>query len=130
MFALVFAFLLSACASGGEPLAGEYAGYYLVCEDNTISVTNYPPDDLLNLPKYQELAQYGDGVGLDNEGVVYYIFITDTSKTDTYYTAEFDGKTRALLCEEGTYFADEGTKADTITRLLDMLDALKGQYIQ
>ena len=122
---IVLVLLLCGCTGGAEKLTGEYAGYYLVRENETVSVTNYAPYDFFHLPDYQELAQYGDGAGLDNEGVVYFVFITDTSKEDTYYSAEFDGETRALLCEEGTFFADEATKNETVDRLLDMLDTLK-----
>ncbi len=122
---MVLALLLCGCTGGAEKLTGEYAGYYLVRENDTVSVTNYAPYNFFALPDYQELAEYGDGAGLENEGVVYYIFITDTSKKDTYYTAEFDGTTQALLCEEGTFFADEAAKNETVNRLLNMLDALK-----
>ena len=127
-FALAFllAFGLSACALGAEKLTGEYEGYYLTKEDGILSVTNYAPYDFFHLPDYQELAEYGDGAGLDNKGLIYYIFITDISKKDTYYTAEFDAN-RTLLCEEGTFFTDESAKEQTVTKLLDMLDALKGQ---
>ena len=122
---LLSALLLSACAGGAEKLSGAYEGYYLTNEDGIVSVTNYQPYNFFALPDYQELVEYGDGAGLDNEGVVYFIFITDTSKEDCYYSAEFDGATRQLLCEEGTFFADEYTKNETVTRLLNMMDALK-----
>lgn len=122
-FMLVFA--LSACTFGAEKLTGEYEDYYLTREDGILSVTNYAPYDFFHLPDYQELAEYGDGAGLDHEGVVYYIFITDTSKEECFYTAEFDGQTRELLCEEGTFFADEAAKNQTVTRLLNMLDDIK-----
>lgn len=121
---LVFAMFLCGC-TGGEALTGEYEGYYLTREDGILSVTNYAPYDFLNLPDYQELVEYGPGAGLENEGVVYYIFITDTSKKDTYYTAEFDGETREMLCEEGAFFADENAKNETINRLLAMADKLR-----
>ncbi len=123
MLALVL--LLSACSAGAEKLTGEYEGYYLTNEDGTASVTNYHPYNFLSLPDYQELVEYGDGAGLDNAGVVYFIFVTDTAKEDCFYSAEFDGVTRELLCEEGTFFTDENAKQETITRLLDMIDELK-----
>ena len=122
---LVLVLLLCGCTGGAQKLSGQYEGYYLENDEGVLSVTNYAPYDFLNLPNYQELAQYGDGAGLENEGVVYYIFITDTSKKDTYYTAEFDGETKELLCEEGTFFADEAAKNETVNRLLTMLDALR-----
>lgn len=128
LLVIMISFSFAACATGAEKLIGEYEGYYLESEDNIISVTNYAPYDFFHLPKYQELAQYGDGAGIDNEGVVYCIFITDTSKEDTYYSAEFD-ENRTLLCEEGTFFTDEAAKNEIVTRLLDMLDSLKGTYI-
>ena len=123
---LVTALVFSGCTLGAEKLTGEYEGYYLSHETNVVSVTNYAPFDFFNLPDYQELAEYGYGVGIDNKGIVYSIFITDTSKEDCFYSAEFDGETRQLLCEEGVYFeGNEEAKAETVTRLLDMLDALK-----
>ena len=125
LFAVILVISFSACTMGVQKLTGEYEGYYLVRENNTVSVTNYAPYNFFALPEYQELAEYGDGVGIDNEGVVYFIFITDTSKEDAYYSAEFDGETRKLLCEEGTFFTDETTKDETVDRLLDILDALK-----
>lgn len=124
VLALVLTLSLSACTFGAEKLTGQYEGYYLAQEDGILSVTNYAPYDFFHLPDYQELAEYGDGAGIDNKGLVYYIFITDTSKEDTYYTAEFD-ENRTLLCEEGTFFTDESNKEQTVTKLLDMLDALK-----
>ena len=125
LMALIFALLLTACSAGAQKLTGAYEGYYLTNEDGVLSVTNYQPYNFFALPDYQELAQFGDGAGLDNEGVVYFIFVTDTSKENCYYSAEFDGATRQLLCEEGTFFADEDTKNETVTRLLNMMDALK-----
>ena len=125
LIVLVAALLLSACAGGAEKLSGEYAGYYRANEDGIVSITNYQPYNFLALPEYQELVEYGDGAGLDNEGVVYFIFVTDTSKEDCFYSAEFDGQTRELLCEEGTFFASEQAKQATVNRLLDMLDQLK-----
>ena len=127
--ACILVFSLSACTLGAEKLTGEYEGYYLAKEDGILSVTNYAPYDFFHLPDYQELAEYGDGAGLDNEGIVYYIFITDTSKEDTYYTAEFD-ENRKLLCEEDKFFADEETKTQAVNRLLNMLDDLKAQHIK
>ncbi|MBQ9750220.1 MAG: hypothetical protein IJV87_06535 [Clostridia bacterium] len=125
LIVLVAVLLLSACTGGAEKLSGEYAGYYRANEDGIVSVTNYQPYNFFALPDYQELVEYGDGAGVDNEGVVYFVFVTDTSKEDCFYCAEFDGATRALLCEEGTFFTDENAKIATVTRLLDMMDALK-----
>ncbi len=124
-FVIILVLLLCGCTGGAEKLSGQYEGYYLENDEGILSVTNYAPYGFLNLPHYQELAQYGDGAGIDNEGVVYFIFITDTSKEDTYYSAEFDGETRELLCEEGAFFADEKAKNEAVDRLLNMLDALK-----
>ena len=125
LMVLVAALLLSACAGGAEKLSGEYAGYYRANEDGIVSITNYQPYNFLALPEYQELVEYGDGAGIDNKGVVYFVFVTDTSKEDCFYCAEFDGATRALLSEEGTFFDSENAKNATVTRLLDMMDALK-----
>ncbi|MBE6983623.1 MAG: hypothetical protein E7435_04995 [Ruminococcaceae bacterium] len=125
LLAVAFVFGLSACAGGAEKLTGEYEGYYRVNEDGIVSVTNYHPYHFFDLPDYQELAEYGNGAGLDNEGVVYFIFITHTSKEDCFYSAEFDGATRELLSEEGTFFTDETAKKEAVDRLLNMLDTLK-----
>ena len=122
---LTIALLLTACTGGAEKLTGEYAGYYLAEEEGAVSVTNYQPYHIFALPDYQELVQYGDGVGLENEGVVYFVFVTDTAKEDCFYSAEFDGETRELLCEEGTFFDSENAKNATVTRLLDMIDELR-----
>ena len=122
---LVLVLLLCGCSAGAEKLSGEYEGYYLTREDGRVSVTNYAPYDFFHLPDYQEHAEYGDGAGLENEGVVYYVFITDTTKEDSYYCAEFDGETRELLCEEDTFFTDETAKNEAVSRLLNMLDTLK-----
>jgi len=125
LMVLVLALLLPACTGTVEKLTGEYAGYYLTNEDGVLSVTNYHPYHFFDLPDYQELAEYGNGAGLDNEGVVYFIFITHTSKEDCFYSAEFDGATRELLSEEGTFFTDETAKKEAVDRLLNMLDTLK-----
>ena len=125
LMALVAALLLSACTGDAEKLSGEHAGYYRTNEDGIVSITDYQPYNFLALPDYQELVQYGDGAGIDNKGIVYFVFVTDTSKEDCFYSGEFDGATRALLSEEGTFFTDENAKNATVTRLLDMIDALR-----
>ena len=72
--------------------------------------------------------QYGY-VGLENEGVVYCVYIVDTSVNaedpSAYYCAELDGETRALLCEEGTLFESEAEKSEAVEKLFDMIDEYK-----
>ena len=100
--------------------------YFYEYSDGIKTLTNYHPYKFWELPNYQEMAQYGEGVGLENEGVVYFIYIVDTSidsdNPKAYYCAEFDGKTKELLCEDGEYFADENTKKAVVGRLLDIID--------
>ena len=100
--------------------------YYADYSDGIISVTNYHPYKFWELPNYQELAQLGEGAGLENEGRVYFIYVVDTSidpdSPKAYYTAEFDAETKELLTEEGEYFEDEETKNSVIKKLLKMVD--------
>ena len=72
-----------------------------------------------------EAESLGAFMNIISENVNADIFVTDTSKEDCFYSAEFDGQTRELLCEEGTFFASEQAKQATVNRLLDMLDQLK-----
>lgn len=108
----------------------EYEGeiYYLDYSEGIKSATNYHPYNFLNLPKYQELIQYGDGAGLENEGVVYFIYVVDTSISSddpkAYYCAELEGETKELLCEDGEYFASEAKKNEVVERLLKIIEML------
>ena len=103
------------------------ATYYYENSDGIKTVTNYHPYKFWSLPNYQEMIQFGDGAGLENDGVVYFIYAVDTSidsdSPKAYYTAELDGETKELLFEEGEYFVNEADKNDFINRLLDVLDA-------
>ena len=114
-------------------LDGEYDGYYMTLEDGTISVSNYHPTDFFNLPSYQELVQYGDGVGVENEGVVYYLYVMDIDKSAddeaVYYVAEFDGADRSLLFEENHYFTIDAEKDQFVTKMLDMIDVLRAEHL-
>ena len=102
--------------------------YYLDYADGIKSATNYHPYNLFGLPKYQELIQHGDGAGLENDGVVYFIYVVDTSisadDSKAYYCAELDGETKELLCESGEYFENEEEKNKVIDRLLAIIEIL------
>jgi len=125
---LLLTLLLSLTACGGEVI--EFVGedneeYYYEYSDGIKSVTNYHPYKFWALPDYQELVQYGDGAGLENEGTVYFIYVVDTSRdsqsAEAYYTAELDGATEELLFEDGAYFSDDSAKTATVERLLDII---------
>lgn len=133
LFALAFVMVLSLSACTFNDIV-EFEGsdgqkYYCEYDDGITTVTNYHPYKFLSLPDYQEMVQYGDGAGLENEGIVYYIYVVDTSinadDPKAYYTAEFDGETKELLCEEGDYFSDETQKSALIERLLNVIDSRK-----
>ena len=55
--------------------------YYYEYSHGIKTVTNYHPYKFLTwgLPDYQEMVQYGNDVGLENDGVVYFIYVVDTS---------------------------------------------------
>ena len=99
--------------------------YYYEYSDGIKTITNYHPYKFWSLPDYQEMVQYGEDAGLENEGVVYFIYVVDTSidsdDPKAYYCAELDGETRGLLCEDGEYFATEAEKAAAIERLVDLI---------
>ena len=101
-------------------------GYYYDFSDGIKTITNYHPYKIWALPDYQELVQFGEGAGLENEGRVYFIYIVDTSvdpnNLNAYYSAELDGETKELLCENGGYFKDEETKKSTVSKLIDIID--------
>ena len=110
----------------------EYTGengavYFYDYSDGIKTVTNYHPYKFWDLPSYQEMVQYGEGAGLENGGVVYYIYVVDTSidadDESAYYCAELDGETKELLCEEGAYFSDEAEKKAVIDRLVREIDS-------
>lgn len=102
--------------------------YYYEFANGIKTVTNYHPYKFLTwgLPDYQEMVQYGDDVGLENEGVVYFIYVVDTSiepdDPKAYYSAELDGETKELLCEDGEYFLSEEEKNATVDRLVEIID--------
>lgn len=103
--------------------------YYYEFSDGIKTITNYHPYKFWELPNYQEMIQLGDGAGLENEGVVYFIYVVDTSidpdSPSAYYTAEFDAETRVLLFEEGGYFASEEEKKATVDRLFHLIDTVR-----
>ena len=95
--------------------------YFYEYSEGIKSITNYHPYKFWSMPTYQELVQYGDGAGIENDGVVYFIYVLDTSK-ETYYSAELDGETKEVLFEEGDYFEDEIEKKTVIDRLIHEID--------
>ena len=115
---------------GVDVLTIEHNGvtYYSEYSDGIKSITNYYPYNIFALPDYQELIQYGDGAGLENEGVVYFIYVVDTSMDSddpsAYYCAELDGETKELLCEDGEYFSGEAEKNEAIERLLEVIEMM------
>ena len=102
--------------------------YYYEFSNGIKTVTNYHPYKFFTwgLPDYQEMVQYGDDVGLENDGVVYFVYVVDTSidpdNPQAYYSAELDGETKTLLCEDGEYFSSEEEKSEVVVRLLDIID--------
>ncbi len=133
--AVIFTLIFSLVSCGGNSLTQLDGGYYLERgndlygeEFESVSIMNYHPYKFWALPDYQELVQYGY-VGLENEGVVYFVYIVDTSRDAdspyAYYCAEFDGETRELLCEEGEYFSDNSVKNATVEKLLNLMDTVK-----
>lgn len=125
---IILALSLASCIGADViKFSGKDGGtYYYEYSDGVKSITNYHPYNFFSLPKYQELVQYGEGAGLENEGKVYFIYIVDTSMDSddpkAYYCAELDGETRELLCEDGEYFATEEEKQAALERLLYEID--------
>ena len=124
ILSFILLLLLTSCIFNGVTDLND--GYYYDFSDGIKTITNYHPYKLWALPDYQELVQFGEGAGLENEGNVYFIYIVDTSiESDSpraYYSAEFDGETKELLCESGEYFTDEAAKDATVSKLIDMID--------
>ena len=100
--------------------------YYYEFSDGVKTITNYHPYRFFKLPSYQEMVQYGDGAGLENQGVVYFIYAVDTTvdpESETaYYMAELDGETKELIYEKGEYFTDEASKQAFVERLVNLVD--------
>ena len=124
---LVLLMSLASCGvSNIIEISNDGATYYYEYSDGVKTITNYHPKKLLQLPTYQEMVQLGDGAGLENEGVVYFVYVVDTSidsqDPKAYYSAEFDGNTKALLCESGEYFANEADKTAFVDRLINLID--------
>ena len=124
---LILSFSLASCAAF-EVLEFLHDGvtYYYEYSDGTKTVTNYHPYKFWKLPNYQEMVQYGDDAGLENDGIVYFVYIVDTSidsnDAKAYYSAEFDGVTKKLLCEDGEYFSSEIEKNAVVNRLINIID--------
>ena len=86
-----------------------------------VSLTNHDPYDFANLPDYQELIQYGY-VSMESDDIVYAIdiFIKDTQ---SYYSAEYDAKSKKILSEHGDWTPD-GDFAEFISERLEMIDSV------
>lgn len=135
---MILALSLSACSLIGwndspvTSLEDKYPGYYATFEDGVISVTNYHPYDFDALPAYQELIEYGDGAGMENEGTVYFVYVLDTKKTTTdnevYYYAELADETREVLIEENSYFASAAEKDAAVSKLMEIMEYVKETY--
>lgn len=122
--------LLLSLASCGMSNVSEFTSdgvtYYYEYSEGIKTITNYHPYKFWKLPDYQEMVQFGDDAGLENEGVVYFIYVVDTSidpdDSKAYYSAEFDGETKELLCEDGEYFSNEADKQAFVDRLINLID--------
>ncbi|MBQ8320784.1 MAG: hypothetical protein IJX92_00275 [Clostridia bacterium] len=128
---------LASCSLGTYALEGEYEGYYLRSSGGIVSITNYHPFSTNGYPSYQELVEYGDGAGLENDGVVYYIMIVDIlegediiDSSSVYYCAELDGETKEILSEENYYFSSDELRDAALDRLLTMIDDVKDEYLK
>ena len=129
-FVIILTLLLSLVSCGGfgvHEFSQDGITYYYEYSDGIKTVTNYHPTKLSSLPTYQEMVQLGDGAGLENEGVVYFVYAVDTTidpdDEKAYYSAELDGTTKQLLLEDGEYFATEAEKEAFISRLIALIDA-------
>ena len=102
--------------------------YYYEYSEGVKTITNYHPYKIWKLPNYQEMVQLGDGVGLDNEGKVYFILVVDTSMDSnnpkSYYSVEIDAETKTILCTYGEYFSNDAEKNATVERLINLIDTV------
>lgn len=110
----------------------DYPGYYAMMEEGIISVTNYDPNAIGNIPAYQELIEYGEGAGMEHPGLVYSILILDCDQLDgeeaVYYASERDGASKALLMEEDHFFSSSEKKDETVEKLMKILESAKGHF--
>ncbi len=138
MLIMILALSLAACGLIGLKntsvisLADKYPGYYANFEDGIISITNYHPYDFADLPDYQELIEYGDGAGLENEGTVYFIFVVNTKYStednEHFYCAELADGTLNVLTEEDSYFASDAEKTAAVNKLMEIMEYVKETY--
>lgn len=138
---LAMSFTLTACGvSDGDAdtnnqnalitnLEDKYPGYYASLDEGIISVTNYDPSDMGSIPSYQEMIDYGDGAGLENEGLVYFIYVVDTAistaEDEKCYYAEFADETMEILIEEDTYFVDEEERKEVVDKLIEIMNYVR-----
>ena len=123
---LILSLSLASCNSAVTEFSHDGITYYYEYSDGIKTITNYHPYKLFQLPEYQEMVQWGEGAGLENEGVVYFVYAVDTSvdpeDPKAYYSAEFNGETKVLLCEDGEYFASEAEKSEFIDRMINLIN--------
>lgn len=138
---LVMIFTLTACgSSNGDSAANnqnsstlnleeKYPGYYANFDEGIISVTNYDPDDMNKIPSYQEMIDYGDGAGLENDGTVYCIYILDsansTEDNEKYYYAELTDGTMEVLNEEDSLYANEEERKVVVDKLIEIMNYVR-----
>lgn len=137
LMVLLLVFTLAACdnstsnsqKTSTSNLEEKYPGYYANFDEGIISVTNYDPDDMSNIPSYQEMIDYGDGAGLENEGTVYCIYIFDsansTEENEIYYYTELADETLEVLIEEDSYFASEDERKAVVDKLIEIINYVR-----
>lgn len=113
-------------------LENKYPGYYASFDEGIVSITNYDPINLGNLPSYQEMIEYGDGAGLKNKGAVYCIYIVDTTALSTEtnekcYYAELEDATMNLLIEEDSYFANAEERKEIVDKLIEIMKYVRNE---
>lgn len=133
--ALILLLSLTACGggtvqSGGADALAGHPGYYTYTQDGIVTVTNYDPDALSDLPALQEVAEFGPGAGLDHpDEVVYCIYILDsqrsTQENEVYYYAELAEGTLEVLVEEDFYFQNEADRKAAVDKLVGMIDEVR-----
>lgn len=143
LMALAMPFALVACGNSNNGigtnnqnssttnLEDKYPGYYANFDEGIISVTNYDPDDMGNIPSYQEMIDYGDGAGLENGDTVYCILIVDTAvptdENEKCYYTELADETMETLVEEDTYFVDQEERKATVDRLIEIINYVRNE---
>lgn len=106
----------------------DYKGYYVDYSEGDISITNYNPDNVLNLPDYQELIVYGDDVTIEqgSEGYCIYIINKENNKDQLYYSADLDLEYN-IISESGTLWQTDIEHRKQVTEsLIEIMKSVKG----